>query len=58
MFVARVACPQPARRSEYWGKMVQNCPGLRADGTPHTGIIRRRCRCLDCGGVRIHKEYA
>ena len=21
-------------------------------------IIRRRCRCLDCGQVRIDKEYA
>jgi hypothetical protein len=25
-----------SRRSEYWGKMVQRCPGLRADGTPYT----------------------
>jgi YD repeat-containing protein len=22
-----------ARRSEYWGRLVQKCPGLRADGT-------------------------
>jgi hypothetical protein len=47
-----------SRRSEYWGRMVQNCPGLRTDGTPYTAIIRRRCRCLDCGQVRIDKEYA
>jgi hypothetical protein len=33
-------------------------PGLRADGTPYAAIIRRRCRCLDCGQVRIEKEYA
>jgi len=42
--------------------MVQKCPGLRADGTPYTAIIpaRRggRRRCLDCGQVRIDKEYA
>ena len=46
-----------SRRSEYWGRLVQKCPGLRADGTPYTAIIRRR-RCLDCGQVRIDKEYA
>jgi len=46
------------RRSEYWGKVVNRCAGLRADGTPYTAIIRRRCRCLDCGQVRIDKEYA
>jgi len=45
-------------RSEHWGRMVQKCPGLRADGPPYTGIIRRRCRCLDCGQVRIDEEYA
>ena len=45
-----------SRRNEYWGRMVQKCPGLRADGTPYAAIIRRRCRCLDCGQVRIDKE--
>ena len=29
--------------------------GLRADRTPYTAIMRRRCRCLDCGQVRIDK---
>jgi len=29
--------------------------GIRADGTPYAAIIRRRC--LDCGQVRIDKEY-
>jgi len=38
--------------------MVQKCPGLRPDGTPYAEIVRRRCRCLDCGQVRIDKEYA
>jgi hypothetical protein len=47
-----------ARRSEYWGSMVHKYPGLRPDGTPYSSTIRRRCRCLDCGQVRIDKEYA
>ena len=29
----------------------------RAAGPPYAAIIRRRCRCLDCGQVRIDKEY-
>jgi len=37
--------------------MVHKCPGLRADGTPYTAIIRRRCRCVECGQVRIDKQY-
>jgi hypothetical protein len=73
--VERSHCPKcgSSRRSEYWGRMVQRCPGLRTDatlrssdasslrstsGTPYSSIIRRRCRCLDCGQVRIDKEYA
>jgi hypothetical protein len=68
--VERSHCPKcgSSRRSEYWGRMVQKCPGLRADGTPYSSIIapspkhccegdRRRCRCLDCAQVRIDKEY-
>jgi hypothetical protein len=35
--------------------MLSARPGLRADGAPYTAIIRRRC--LDCGQVRIDKEY-
>ncbi|MGB3087843.1 MAG: hypothetical protein WBC53_09000 [Phycisphaerae bacterium] len=58
--VERSHCPKcgSGRRSEYWGKVVNRYAGLRADGTPYTAIIRRRCRCLDCGQVRIDKEYA
>ena len=26
-------------------------------GTPYAAIIRGRCRCLECGQVRIDKEY-
>jgi len=56
--VERSRCPKcgSARLSEYWGKVGQKCPGRRADGTPYSSIIRRRC--LDCGQVRIDKEYA
>ena len=71
--VERSHCPKcgSARRSEYWDRLVQRRPGLRADatlrssdasslrstsGTPYTAIIRRRC--LECGQVRIDKEYA
>ena len=58
--VERSHCPKcgSAQRSEYWGKMVQRCAGLCADSTPYAAIIRHRCRCLDCGQVRIDKEYA
>jgi hypothetical protein len=38
--------------------LLQTSAGLRTDGTPYAAIIRRRCRCLDCGQVRIDKEYA
>jgi len=38
--------------------MVQRCAGLCPGGTPYSAIIRRRCRCLDCGQVRTDKEYA
>jgi len=56
--VERSHCPKcgSSRRSDYWGKMVQRCAGIRA-GTPYRSIIRRRCRCLDCGQVRIDKEF-
>jgi len=57
--VERSHCPKcgSSHRSEYWGKVVNKCTGLRADGTPYTQIVHRRCRCLDCGQVRIDKEY-
>jgi hypothetical protein len=37
--------------------MVQKCPGFCDEDTSYSAIIRRRCRCLDCGQVRIDKEY-
>jgi hypothetical protein len=39
------------------GEKAKPYPELWADGTPCTAIIRRRCRCLDRGQVRIDKEY-
>jgi len=58
--VQRSHCPKcgSGRRSEYWRRVVSKCSGIRVDGTPYAAIIRRRCRCLDCGQVRIDKEYA
>lgn len=52
----RSRCPKcgSSHRSEYWGRLVQKCPGLRADGTPYTAIICRRC--LEYAQARIDKE--
>ena len=33
--------------------MVQKCPGLRADGTPYTAIIRRRCGEVPLGANHL-----
>ena len=54
--VERSPCPKcgSSRRSEYWGKIVQRCAGLRADGTPYTVIIRRQpatARLWPCQGA-------
>jgi hypothetical protein len=54
--VERSHCPKcgSARRSEYWGRLEQKCPGLRADGTSYTAIIRRRpatARLWPCQGA-------
>jgi hypothetical protein len=38
--------------------MAQSHRVARADGMRYTIIIRRRCRCLDCGQVKINKGYA
>ena len=53
----RCVIDRPARLG--WGAPV-SAPDLPAwaGGTLYTAIIRRRCRCLDCGQVRIDKEYA
>jgi len=45
------------RRSDYWGKTVQEYAGLTPGGMPYTHIVRRRCKCLDCGQVRVDKTF-
>ena len=49
-------CGSPDR-SEYWGKHIQSCAGVLADGRAYGRIVRRRCRCLACGQIRIDKDY-
>ena len=41
-----------------WGMLVQTCAGPRAEGTLYAAILRRWCRSLDCGQVRIDKDYS
>jgi hypothetical protein len=50
-------CPKcgSADRSDYWGRQVQECAGVLADGRAYRRIVRRRCRCAVCGQVRIDK---
>ena len=54
-------CPkcQGIRRSDYipGSKIEQVFAGQLPDGRNYTKIIRRRCRCLDCGQMRIDKEF-
>ena len=45
------------RRSECSNRLAQKARALHGDGTPHRSIIPRQCRCLDCGQVRMDKEY-
>jgi hypothetical protein len=49
-------CGSP-NRSDYWGKHVQAFAGVLPDGSAYGRIVRRRCRCLACGQIRIDKEY-
>ncbi len=53
-------CPTcgSARRSKYYAAHVQEHAGVTAAGRPYTRILRRRCRCEDCGQVRIDRQYA
>jgi hypothetical protein len=44
-------------RTQYWSKIVQTSAGILPDGRPYGRIVRRRCRCLDCGQVRIDRQY-
>jgi hypothetical protein len=51
-------CPQcgSPRREKYYARRVSDIPGT-IDGQPFRRIVWRRCRCLECGQVRIDKEY-
>jgi hypothetical protein len=48
-------CGSP-RRGKYYAYRVSNIPGT-IDGQPFWRIVWRRCRCLECGQVRIDREY-
>jgi len=52
-------CPNcgSARRGDYYGRRVERSIGQAPDGHTYWFIVRRRCRCLDCGQVRIDKQY-
>lgn len=43
-------------RSEYWGRSVEKYDGMH-NGRRFRKIIRRRTRCLDCGQLRIDKQF-
>lgn len=53
-------CPvcQSSRRDRYLDRHVQEHNG-ESNGQPFTHIVRRRCRCSDCGQMRIDRalEY-
>jgi len=59
VLVERPVCPVcgSAARSRYWGRNLRNCPGTDENGREYTAVLRRRCRCLVCGRVRVEKEY-
>ena len=56
---ARSRCPKCGsdRRTQYWSKLIQAFAGTLPGGRRYRRIVRRRCRCLDCGQVRIDREY-
>jgi len=56
---ARSRCPKCGsdRRTQYWSKQIQEFAGILPDGRRYGRIVRRRCRCLDCGQVRIDRQY-
>jgi len=52
-------CPvcQGSRRGRYYSRRVQIAAGHAEDGQPYGRIVSWRCRCLDCGQVRIDREF-
>ena len=56
---APTQCPKcgGARRAPYWGRQEQKYGGTTSEGRVYRRIVRRRTRCLDCGQVRIDRNY-
>ena len=52
-------CPRcgSGKRSDYWSRHVQEFAGVLPDGRPYTRIVRQRCRCSNCGQIRVDKRY-
>ena len=51
-----LAC-QSTRRAAYLSKRVVTHAGLDPAGNPHTQIVFRRTKCLDCGQHRVDRTY-
>ena len=50
------AC-QSTRRTAYEGRAEEACNTTLGNGLPVTHVVRARCRCLNCGGIRIDTIY-
>jgi hypothetical protein len=54
-------CPKclSPERSDYipGSKTVQVYAGILADGRRYNRVIRRRCKCLKCGQMRMDRAY-
>lgn len=53
------ACPwcKITDRSAYRFVSAVAHGGVRADGTPYSHVVARRCQCLGCGKRRIDKFF-
>jgi hypothetical protein len=50
------AC-QSTRRTAYEARTEEACQTTLGNGLPVTHVVRARCRCLNCGGIRIDTIY-
>jgi hypothetical protein len=46
-----------AKRGPYYARHVQVYGGVLPDGRKYGRIVRQRCRCIQCGQVRIDRSY-
>jgi len=55
---SNTCCPncKSLRRSDYYGVVRNEIPGITEQGSPFTHVVWKRCDCLDCGQVRIEKH--